>query len=81
VYELHPPELINVSTLSCESRNSTNVYYSGILPKKIVSKVSYMLQRNGPVNDKIWGIMQQSVYGTKIYDIYDVQKMLDANLG
>jgi len=40
-----------------------------------------MLHRNGPVDDKIWGVMQQSVYGTKICDMYDLQNMLDANLG
>jgi len=35
-----------------------------------------MLHRNGPVDDKIWGVMQQSVYVTKICDIYDLQKWL-----
>ena len=44
-YELHPPHLINVATLSCESRNS------GILPKKIASSVLYMLHWNGPVKN------------------------------
>jgi len=31
-----------------------------------------MLHRNGPVDYKIWGIMQQYMYKTKIYDIYDL---------
>jgi len=35
-----------------------------------------MLHQNGPVDYKIWGVMQQYVYGTKICDIYDVQKCL-----
>jgi len=35
-----------------------------------------MLHRNGPVCDKIWGVMQQCVYETKICDIYDLQKRL-----
>jgi len=35
-----------------------------------------MLHRNGPVRDKIWGVMQQCVYETKICDIYDLQKRL-----
>jgi len=35
-----------------------------------------MLHRNGPVDYKIWGVMQQCVYGTKMCDIYDVQKCL-----
>ena len=34
-----------------------------------------MLHRNGPVDDKIWGVMQQYVYET-ICDIYDLQKRL-----
>jgi len=33
-----------------------------------------MPYRNGPVDYKIWGVMQQSVYETKICDIYDLQK-------
>jgi len=39
-----------------------------------------MLHRNGPVDYKIWGVMQQCVYVTKICDIYEMQKLLDANL-
>jgi len=35
-----------------------------------------MLHRNGPVYDKIWGVMQQCVYGTKICDICDLQTSL-----
>jgi len=34
-----------------------------------------MLHRNGPVY-KIWGVVQQCVYGTKICDIYDLQTCL-----
>ena len=47
-------------------------------PKKIASNVSYTLHRNGPVDYKIWDVMQQCVYGTKICDIYDLQKCLTA---
>jgi len=68
-YELHPPRLIIVATLPCESRKTKMLYYSGILPKKIASNVSYMLHQNGPVDYKIWGVLQQSVYGTKIRDL------------
>jgi len=32
-----------------------------------------MLIRNGPVDYKIWCVMQQCVYRTKICDIYDLQ--------
>jgi len=35
-----------------------------------------MLHRNGPVDYKIWGVMQQCVNGTKICDICDQQKCL-----
>jgi len=35
-----------------------------------------MLHRNGPVDYKIWGVVQQCMYGTKICDIYDLQKCL-----
>jgi len=36
--------------------------------------VSYMLHRNGPVDDKILGVLQHCVYETKICDICDLQK-------
>jgi len=35
-----------------------------------------MLYRNGPVDYKIWGVLQQCVYETKTCDIYDMQKRL-----
>ena len=37
-----------------------------------------MLHRNGTVDQayKIWGVLQQCVYETKICDIYDLQKCL-----
>jgi len=35
-----------------------------------------MLHRNGPVDYKIWGVMQQCVYGTKICDTSGLQKCL-----
>ena len=49
------------------------------ITKEIASNVSCMLHRNGPVDYKICGVMQQCIYGTKIcdiYDIYDLQKCL-----
>jgi len=33
-------------------------------------------RKNGPVDYKICGVVQQRVYGTKICDIYDLQKWL-----
>jgi len=47
-----------------------------ILPKKIASNVSYMLHQNRPVDYKIWGVVQQCMYGTKICDICDLQECL-----
>jgi len=35
-----------------------------------------MIHRNGPVDYKIWGAIQQRVHGTKTCDIYDLQKCL-----
>jgi len=33
-----------------------------------------MFHRNGPVDHRILGVMQQCIYETKICDIYDLQK-------
>ena len=35
-----------------------------------------MLNRNGPVDYKLWGAMQLCVYGIKICDICNLQKCL-----
>ena len=35
-----------------------------------------MFHRNGPVDYKILGVVQQCVYGTKICDICDLQNCL-----
>jgi len=75
-YGLHPPHLINVATLPCESRNSENVILQWDITKENCINVSYMLHQNGHVDCKIWGLMQQCMYGTKICDIYDLQKCL-----
>ena len=40
------------------------------------SKCIIKLHQNGPVDYKIWGVMQQCVYETKICDIDDLQKRL-----
>jgi len=62
------------ATLPCEIRNSAHVILQwDILPTKIVSNVSYMLHRNGPVDYKILSVMQQYMYETKMCDIYDLQ--------
>jgi len=51
-----------------------NVILQWDITKENASNVSYMLHRNGPVHYKIWGVMQQCVYETKICDICDLQK-------
>jgi len=75
-YELHPPHLISVSTLPCQSWNGKNVILQWDLPKKIASNILYVLHQNGHVDYEIWGVMQQCMYRTKICDIYDLQKCL-----
>ena len=35
-----------------------------------------MFHRNGPVDYKIWDVMQQCMYGAKICDIFNLQKCL-----
>ena len=65
-YELNPPHVSNVATLPCENQNSENVILQWDKSKKIASNMSYMLHRNGPVDCKICGVMQQCVYGTNI---------------
>jgi len=46
-------------------------YYQRKLQK---ANVSYMIHRNGPVDYKIWGVMQQCMYETRTCGIYDLQK-------
>jgi len=36
-YQLHPPHLISVATLPCESQNTENVILQRVLPTKIAS--------------------------------------------
>jgi len=78
-YELHAPHLINVATLPCETQNTENVIYSGILTKRIASDVS-QLHKSGPgssyvLSFLIWGVIQQSLHETKIHDIDDLRKL------
>jgi len=73
-YEFHPPHLTNIATLPCESRNGENAILQwGITKENYIKCYSYTLHRNGPVGYKIWGVMQQRLYETKICDIYDLQ--------
>jgi len=41
-----------------------------------IYRICFIENRNGPADYKIWRVMQQCVYGTKICDIYDLQKCL-----
>ena len=69
-YELHPPHLIKCcyTTLWKSKR-----ILQWNITKEIAANISYMLHRNGPVDHKSWGVVQQCVYETKICDIYDLQ--------
>ena len=48
----------------------------GYYQRKLHEIYRIILHQNGPVDDKIWGVMQQCVYETKICDICDLQKRL-----
>jgi len=76
-YKFHPPHLITVAALPCETQNSENVilYTVGYYQRKL-RQLWYMFNRSQHVDYKIWGIMQQCVYKTKICDICDMQKRL-----
>jgi len=78
-YELHPPYLINVAILPCESRNRKNVILQCDITKENCIKHIVYASQNGPVDYKIWGVAQQC--NERRLDISDLQKMLDANLG
>ena len=76
-YELHPLHLINVATLPCEIRNSEHVGLIlrwDITKNYIKFKSIVSASRNRPVGYKMWGVMQQRMYETKICDIRDLQK-------
>jgi len=76
-YELHSPHLINVATVPCESRNTEQWNTTvGYYQRKLHQMYHIELHRNGPVDYKIWDVMQQCVYETKICDM----TLLDANL-
>jgi len=78
-YEYHLPRVMNVATLPCESRNGKNTV--GYYQRKLHQTYRNMLHRNGPVDYKIWGVMHQCVYGTKICDICDLHKCLTQTWG
>jgi len=46
------------------------------ITKENCIKCILQLHRNGPVDYKIWGVVQQIVYETNICDIHDLQKRL-----
>ena len=48
MYELHPPHLINVATLPCESRNSENVILQRDITKKNCIKCIVYSSSNTP---------------------------------
>jgi len=76
-YELHPPHLTNVATLPCESQKVIKVILHCDITKENCIKCIIQLHLNGPVDYKIWGVMQQYMHKTRIIcDMYDLQKCL-----
>jgi len=68
-YELHPPHLINVATLRYESQNSENVILQWDITKENTIKYIVYALLKWTLDYKIWGVMQQCMYETKICDI------------
>ena len=76
-YELHPPHLINVATLPCESQNTENV----ILPRdntnenciRCIIASSKWTMVIMCLKFAYMGVIQQSMHETKIHDIDNLQ--------
>jgi len=82
-YELHPPHLINVATLPCESENTENVIVQWDITKenyiRCISASSKWTRVNGHHMPEIYlytGVTQQSVHETKIHNISDLRERL-----
>ena len=60
-YELHPPYLISVATLPCESQNTENVTLQRDITKEIASDVSLLHQR-GPGSSCAWNLLIWVLY-------------------
>jgi len=79
-YELHPPRLIKVATLPCESQKTENV----ILQRDITNEncIRYIIATSKwtrvimCLTFRYLGVIQQIVYETKIHDINDLRKRL-----
>jgi len=79
-YELHPPHLISVATLPCESQNTGNVILQRDITKENCIRWS-QLHGSGPGSSRalnlfISDFVQQCVHGIKIHDFEDLWKRL-----
>ena len=84
-YELHPPHLISVATLPCESQNTENVTLQWDITKEncircIIASSKWtrlMMCLNFTYTGDRCGVIQQSVHETKIHRIDDLLKKLE----
>ena len=80
-YELHPSHIITVATVPCESQNTekyNTAKYNitvGYYQRKL-HRMYRITSSKWTADYKIWGVMQQCVYETKICDIHNPQKRL-----
>jgi len=68
---------MNVATLSCESRNSKNIILQWDITKEnCIKRIVICFITMDLYIIKFGVLLHQRVYGTKICDIYDLQKCL-----
>jgi len=79
-YELHPPHLIAVAALPCETQNTENVILRRDITKenciRCIISSSKWTRVIMCLTFTYVGVMQQSVYVTKIHEIDDLWKRL-----
>jgi len=79
-YELHPPHLISVATLPCESQNAKNVTLQWDITKEnciiCIIASSKWTRVIMCLKFTYMGVIQQSVHETKIHHIDDLLKRL-----
>jgi len=78
--EPHPPHLITVATLPCESQNTENVILQRDISKENCIRCIIASSKWARIimclTFTYVGVIQQSVYETKIHDIDDLRKCL-----
>ena len=80
-YELHPPHLINVATLPCESRNSKNVILQWHITKEnCIKRVVYASSNWTCIWHNLGCSAAMRVWNKGLWHLWPA-KTLDANLG